>query len=72
LPAMTCVSQAYNQSHDAVNWVGKSIQRVHVARLMMSIFRVKPMARANSTEDMNSYNSPTTHFYGKYFLPCFG
>jgi hypothetical protein len=43
---MTGIGQANNQSHDAVNWVRKSIQRVHAARLMMSIFRVKPMARA--------------------------
>ena len=44
LPAMTCIRQTSNQAHDAVNWVGKSIQGVHGPRLMRSIFRVKPMA----------------------------
>jgi hypothetical protein len=54
LPAMTCIHQANNQSHDAVNWVRKSIQRVHAARLM-SIFCVKLDISAN--------------FYGKYSAP---
>jgi hypothetical protein len=33
LPAMTCVRQADNQSHDTVNWIRKSIQRVQCALL---------------------------------------
>jgi hypothetical protein len=55
LSAMTRIRQANDQSHDAVNWVSKSIQRVHAARLMMSIFRVKLDISAN--------------FYGKYSAP---
>ena len=54
LPAMTCIRQANNQSYDAVNWVRKSIQSVHAARLM-SIFCVKFDISAN--------------FYGKYSAP---
>ena len=44
LPAVTSIRQAKDQSHQAVNWICKSIQRVHVARLGKSIFCVKPTA----------------------------
>ena len=54
LPPMTRIRQANNQSHNAVNWVCKSIQRVHAARLM-SIFCVKLDISVN--------------FYGKYSAP---
>ena len=39
------INQAKDQSHDAVNWVRKSIQGVHAATLVMSILSGKPMAR---------------------------
>jgi len=33
LAAMTCVRQANDQSHEAVNWIRKSIQRAQLALL---------------------------------------
>jgi len=46
LAPVACVGQPNNESHDAVNWIRKSIQKVHGTRLMTSIFAVKPIARA--------------------------
>jgi len=46
LTAMTGIRQPNNKPHEAVNWICKSIQKVHATRLMMSIFSVKPIARA--------------------------
>jgi hypothetical protein len=41
LPAMTGVGQSNNESHDTVNWIRKSIERVHAPRMMTSTFAVK-------------------------------
>jgi hypothetical protein len=32
LSAVTCVRQANDQSHNAINWVCKSVQRVHTVK----------------------------------------
>src|SRR5204863_7609446 len=37
LSAMTCVRQANDQSHDAVNWIRKSIQRAQLALLSQEL-----------------------------------
>ena len=37
LSAMTCVRQADDQSHDAVNWIRKSVQRVQLALLSQEL-----------------------------------
>ncbi len=37
LSAMTCVRQANDQSHDAVDWIRKSIQRVQLALLSQEL-----------------------------------
>ena len=37
LAAMTCVGQANNQSHDAVDWIRKSIQRVQLVLLSQEL-----------------------------------
>ncbi len=37
LSAMTCVCQANDQSHDAVNWIRKSIQRSQLALLSQEL-----------------------------------
>ena len=37
LSAMTCIGQANNQSHDAVDWIRKSIQRVQLVLLSQEL-----------------------------------
>ncbi len=37
LSTMTCVRQANDQSHDAVNWIRKSIQRAQLALLSQEL-----------------------------------
>jgi len=40
LSAMTCIRQPNNQSHEAVNWIRKSIQRAQLALLSQELTKL--------------------------------